>query len=111
LLYLFLEGASCLLCQSMMVAVSKQERKSLAIVLKTYKRSAAVTGVGIFLTYAIVLVSMNYVSNVSYVAALRQLSIPIGALLGIIFLKEAPRLPKLIGIATIFVGLVLAGAN
>ena len=111
LVYIFLEGTSCILWQSMLVAMRKQERKSLAIVLKTYKRSAAVTGVGIYLTYAIVLVSMNYVSNVSYVAALRQLSIPIGALMGIIFLKEPPFLPKLIGIGAIFVGLVLAGTN
>ena len=83
----------------------------IGVVLKTYKKSAAITGIGIFLTYTIVLVSMNYVSNVSYVAALRQLSIPIGALMGIVLLKEPPFLPKLIGIGTIFIGLVLAAFN
>jgi len=111
LLYLFLEATSCMLWQSLLVAVSKQERLSLAVVLKIHKRSAAVTGVGIFLTYAIVLVAMNYVSNISYVAALRQLSIPIGALMGIVLLKEPPFLPKSIGIGAIFFGLVLAAIN
>ncbi len=111
LLYLFMQATSCMLWQSMLVAMSKPERKSLTIVLKTYKRSTAITGIGIFLTYSIVLVSMNYVSNVSYVAALRQLSIPIGALMGIAFLKEPPYLPKSLGIGFIFLGLVLAAFN
>jgi len=52
---------------------------------------------------------MNYVRNVSYVAAFRQLSIPIGAVLGMALLKEQRYLPKVLGVVTIFVGLVLAG--
>ncbi len=77
--------------------------------LRAYKRSAALTGIGIYVTYGLVLASMNFVSNVSYVAAFRQLSIPIGALLGMAFLKEPPYRPKIIGLAVIFAGLVLAG--
>jgi len=56
-------------------------------------------------------VSMNYVSNVSYVAAFRQLSIPLGAIFGMAFLKEPRHLPKIVGIAVIFVGLVLVGVK
>ncbi len=45
---------------------------------------------GIFagLAYLLILISMGYVTNVSYVQAFRQLSLPIGLLLGVLVLKE-----------------------
>ena len=52
---------------------------------------------------------MNYVANVSYVAAFRQLSIPLGAIFGMTLLNEPRYLPKKTGITAIFIGLVLAG--
>ena len=69
------------------------------------------TGIGIYLTYGLVLVSMNYVTNVSYVAAFRQLSIPLGALLGIALLKEPRYPPKIIGVVIVFLGLVLVSTG
>ena len=111
LVYMVLEGISCSLWQSLFVAMSRRERQVMTEVLQSYKGPAAITGIGIFLTYGIVLVSMNYVSNVSYVAAFRQLSIPIGAMFGMALLKESRYLPKIVGIAAIFVGLVLAGVK
>jgi drug/metabolite transporter (DMT)-like permease len=68
-----------------------------------------VTGVFIMATYGLVLMSMAYVTNVSYVAAFRQLSIPIGAMLGLTLQHEPRYLPKLIGIGIITVGLILVG--
>ena len=109
LVYMVLEGISCSLWQSLFVAVSRRERQSLPEILKSFRGPAALTGIGIYLTYGIVLVSMNYVANISYVAAFRQLSIPIGAILGMSFLKESRYPPKLVGIASIFAGLVLVG--
>jgi drug/metabolite transporter (DMT)-like permease len=109
LLYMVLEGISCSLWQSLFVVVNRRERQRMSEVLKLFKGPAALTGIGIYLTYGIVLISMNYVSNVSYVAAFRQLSIPLGAMFGMVFLKEPRYLPKIIGIAAIFAGLVLAG--
>jgi len=111
LVYMVLEGISCSLWQSLFVAVNRRERQSIPAVLQSYKGPAALTGIGIYLTYGIVLVSMNYVSNVSYVAAFRQLSIPIGAILGMALLKEPRYLPKIFGIAVVFFGLVLAGVK
>jgi len=71
-------------------------------------RTAALMGVIILATYGLVLTSMAYVSNVSYVIAFRQLSIPIGAALGILVRKEKATPPKLTGIALVVTGLVLA---
>jgi drug/metabolite transporter (DMT)-like permease len=101
LVYMVLEGISCSLWQIVFVVLSVRE------VLQSYKKPAAMTGIGIYLTYGLVLLSMNYVSNVSYVAAFRQLSIPLGALAGMALLKEPRYLPKVTGIAAIFIGLVL----
>jgi drug/metabolite transporter (DMT)-like permease len=109
LVYMVLEGISSSLWQGLLVVVNRWERQSMPAVLKSHKGPAALTGIGIFLTYGIVLVAMNYVSNVSYVAAFRQLSIPLGAIFGIALLKEPRYLPKIVGIAAIFAGLVLAG--
>ena len=111
LLYMVLEGISSSIWQALFVVVNRKERQGISTVLKYYKGSAALTGIGIYFTYGIVLVAMNYVSNISYVAAFRQLSIPLGAILGMAILKETRYLPKIIGIAAIFVGLVLAGIN
>jgi drug/metabolite transporter (DMT)-like permease len=108
LVYMVLEGISCSIWQGLFVALNRCERRALSEVLKSYRGSAALTGIGIYLTYGIVLVSMNYVSNVSYVAAFRQLSVPLGALFGMALLKEPRYLPKLFGIGAIFLGLVLA---
>ena len=109
LVYMVLEGISCSLWQSLFVGVSRRARQSLPEVLKSFKGPAALTGIGIYLTYGFVLISMNYVSNISYVAAFRQLSIPIGAMLGMAVLKEPRYFPKLIGITAIFSGLILVG--
>ena len=111
LVYLVLEGISCSLWQGLFVVINRRERQSVLTVLKSYKGPAVLTGIGIYLTYGIVLVSMNFVTNVSYVAAFRQLSIPLGAILGMVFLKESRYLPKTLGVAGIFLGLVLASIN
>jgi len=66
-------------------------------------------GVGMYLAYVLILFAMLYVSDASYVAAFRQLSIPLGATLGIVLLKEPRYLPKLIGIVAVYGGLVLVG--
>jgi drug/metabolite transporter (DMT)-like permease len=104
-----LEGISCSIWQFLIVAFNSRERKNLIDVLHDFKAAAAITGIGIYLTYGLVLASMNYVTNVSYVAAFRQLSIPLGALFGMVLLNEPRYVPKIIGVAIIFLGLGIVG--
>ena len=59
------------------------------------------------LTYILVLAAMNYVKNVSYVQAFRQLGLVIGMLEGILILKERCSLTKILGIVLIVSGLVM----
>lgn len=61
----------------------------------------------IIATYLLILVSMSMVSEVSYVVALRQVSIPLGVLIGVIWLRESVSIPRLQGLALMVLGLVL----
>ena len=58
------------------------------------------------ITHLLVLGSIHFVKDISYVAALRQLSIPIGAIFGFIFLKEKPYKYRILGVSFIFIGIV-----
>lgn len=57
-------------------------------------------------TYGLVLLAMSLTENVSYVVALRQLSIPVGVGLGIWLLREPAHRPRLLGAGLVCVGLV-----
>ena len=59
------------------------------------------------LTYFLVLIAMNHVTNVSYVQAFRQIGLLIGMLEGIFILKERCTAPKVAGIVLILSGLAL----
>lgn len=69
--------------------------------------SAALAGIGIVSAYCLVLVAYGFARNVAYVVAFRQISLPIGTLLGIILLGEKMSSARLAGMALILAGLVL----
>jgi len=50
---------------------------------------------------------MSMVSEVSYVVALRQVSIPLGVMIGVIWLRESLSLPRLQGLIVMLAGLLL----
>jgi len=107
LLYACLEALSASMWLAIFIAFRRKSRASLREVLQTNRNRAVLTGVAIFLTYALVLISLAFVTNVSYVVGFRQLSIPLGTIAGILVLKEAPNAPKLTGVAIMCVGLIL----
>ncbi len=59
------------------------------------------------LTYLLVLMAMNFVTNVSYVQAFRQVGLLIGMLEGIFILKEKCTVTKIVGIVLILGGLAM----
>lgn len=111
LTYSLLESISSSLWLLLFVLASPEERRSAGALLRQGKRQFALAGAMIYLTYTIVLVSLAFVSNISYVVAFRQLSIPLGALMGIAILHEPAHRPKLVGVAVMFAGLVLVGTG
>lgn len=111
LLYAFLEAIATCLWLLLFVVSRKQGREQCLRVLHTRKRPAFLAGLGIYLTYTLVLIAMYLARNVSYVVGFRQLSIPIGVLMGVMFLKEPISRPKALGVATLVLGLVLIGTG
>jgi uncharacterized membrane protein len=109
LLYLFLDGIISTLWLCPVVLLRKSERDNLVRVIRQDMRMMTLTGVGINLTYGLVLVAMAFVTNVSYVVVLRQLSIPLGVLLGVAVLREPAHMPRLVGAGLVFLGVVLVG--
>jgi drug/metabolite transporter (DMT)-like permease len=70
-------------------------------------RDAIIMGIGSYASYALVLIAMLYASDVSYVAGFRQLSVPIGAAVGILWLGERLNTGRALGLLAISVGLLL----
>ncbi|MBR4612519.1 MAG: hypothetical protein IKO40_07365 [Kiritimatiellae bacterium] len=60
------------------------------------------------MTYVLVLVAMNFVSNVAYVQAFRQIGLVFGLVESVFILKERCTAPKVIGVALILSGLAVS---
>ena len=108
-LFLVFEIITTAFFMGIFVVMKKDERRAFIEIVKTSKVKACMAGTATYLAYGLVLVATAFVANVSYVAALRQLSIPLGAFAGILLLGEACNRPRVIGIATITTGLILVG--
>lgn len=113
LFYIALQTSSTTLALGLTTILYAPERRQLARLMasRSLLLSGALTGVIIMATYGLVLAAMAFVTNVSYVAAFRQLSIPIGAVFGLAFLGEPRYPPKLVGVGVVTVGLVLVGVG
>jgi drug/metabolite transporter (DMT)-like permease len=107
LVYAFLESVMASAWLLLYVLASQKGRSEMKNLLAINKTKAVLAGLAIQITYGIVLISMAFVNNVSYVVGFRQLSIPLGAALGIFVLKEKLCPPKLAGVITMFMGLML----
>jgi drug/metabolite transporter (DMT)-like permease len=108
-LYSFFEGLTSSLWLGVLVLARRQGRAELQEAWRAQLWQAGLTGVGIYVAYTLVLVSMAFVTNVSYAVAFRQVSVPLGAVVGVLVLGDRPHLPKLVGVTAMFVGLVLVG--
>lgn len=83
------------------------ERRALRQQWRNNKRVCFVAGAMVLATYGLVLIAMGHTQDVSYVVALRQASIPIGALLAVFWLKEVLPPIKWIALSVMMLGLVL----
>ena len=109
LLYAFFEGLTSALWLTLWIAWHNARRAEAREVARLYLGRAWLAGFFINLGYTLVLVAMGFAANVSYVVAFRQISIPLGALVGVFALKEPRYRPKFAGVLIMFAGLVLVG--
>ena len=111
LLFISLQTISTAVMLGLGTLLLKSERRLLPGMLRNRSLllMGMLTGIVVMGTYGLALAAMAYVTNVSYVAAFRQLSIPIGALLGFTIAHEPRYRPKLWGIGIVTLGLVFVG--
>jgi len=107
LIYIALENVFIELFLIPYVMGHRGERETFWRIKRTSLRYPAISGVICTAGYTLVLGAMMLVTNVSYVVAFRQISIFLGAILGIIIFKEKLTVPKAVGLGLIFAGLVL----
>jgi drug/metabolite transporter (DMT)-like permease len=111
LVYAIIAGISASLWLGAFVALRRQDRRQARALTRADLRQAFLVGLFIFVGYALVLVALALVPNVGYAVAFRQLSIPLGAVLAIVLLKEPAYRPRLLGVGMVFVGLVLVATG
>ena len=100
----FVEGGLAV-GELIVVAFDPEERRILKeLAFKSlYPELAGVCG---SCAYALVMLAMLHVTNVSYLQAFRQMSLPVGFFAGLLILKEKGSAPKYIGMVLIFAGLI-----
>ena len=89
------------------VACFRRTREEAADIWRRRSWMPFVAGCCSSMTYLSVLLAMNFVTNVAYVQAFRQLGLLIGMLEGFFILKEQCTLTKIIGITLILEGLAM----
>ncbi len=95
-------------CTAMLVIAVGGNRKYKFFTVEIFRSPHPyLAGVFAGLAYMLVLAAMGFVSNVCYVQVFRQLSLPVGMLLGIWILKEKATRRKLIGMCLILGGLAV----
>jgi len=90
-----------------LMALLPAERRRLPALRQQGLTMLVVTGLMMTCTYGLVLIAMALTDEVSYVVALRQLSIPVGVLMGVLWLKEPASRAKAVGTLVMLAGLVL----
>lgn len=111
LLYLVLECVFTAFWLQIIMLFTKKSTARFRANWRHLLKPAILTGLAIGATYGIVLLAMTHANNVSYVVGLRQLSIPLGTMMGVFILREKGSLPRFIGVGILFIGLVLVAVG
>jgi drug/metabolite transporter (DMT)-like permease len=106
-IYASLEFIFAFLWILLFLLISNPQNLKQVFIITPKLKSAAIVGIGSFSAYFLVLLAMSFVTNISYVVSFRQLSIPLGALLGVIIFKEKCSIYKIMGIIILLIGLLI----
>ncbi len=107
LIYLLVQNLISIAFMFPMVMGRATGRRRISEILTHRLKNTAITGIGISGTYSLVLTAMSFASDITYVVAFRQLSIPLGTLMGVLLLKEKVTGPKILGMTILCFGLIL----
>ncbi|POR00486.1 hypothetical protein AU468_09645 [Alkalispirochaeta sphaeroplastigenens] len=107
LLYAALQSASTAAVLAFLGVLRQGPRRFGRSLRALWGGSAFLAGAAIVVAYGLVLVAYGFAQNVSYVVAFRQVSLPLGTLMGVVLLQERLTPPRLVGTVLIIAGLVL----
>lgn len=105
--FMVLQALMTLIWAVPLLAMLPAERRRLPALRQQGLAMLVATGLMMTCTYGLVLIALALTDEVSYVVALRQLSIPVGVLMGVLWLKEPASRAKAIGTLVMLAGLVL----
>ncbi len=111
IVYAFFEGSFSVMWLAVFTLSRKGGFNAVRKTIKTSWRVSLLTGGAIYLTYSMVLISMAYVTDISYVVAFRQAGIPIGVILSVLLLKEKASPARFTGVFIMLIGLILVGTG
>lgn len=104
--YLFLIQMGLTLGEVPLVLFDKNERSAFREFSGKKLLYPIIAGICSSGAYALILIAMQYVTNVSFIQAFRQLSLPLGFLAGVLFLHEKSSATKIAGLLLILAGLI-----
>lgn len=98
------------LCTALWIAVlcGRKTRAEAAEIWHRRSWSPILAGACSSMTYVLVLIAMNFVSNVAYVQAFRQIGLLMGLAEAVFILKERCTAPKVAGVILILAGLTIS---
>lgn len=105
--YMVLQAFASLIWMLPVILLGRNEQQALRKLLAGPLLVYVGAGVLVLATYGLVLVAMAMTDEISYLVALRQASIPLGALGGILLLKESVTHLKVLALLLLTSGLVL----
>ena len=83
-----------------------RSKHNIGLVWANKWKMSALVGLGLMGTYLLILFAFR-LDQASYIVAVREFSVVVGSLMGVIFLAESLTLPKILGIAAIACGVIL----
>ncbi|MBQ7402537.1 MAG: EamA family transporter [Lentisphaeria bacterium] len=105
--YLFLIQMGLSLGELPLIVFDKEERAAFRKLWSKEIIYPVIAGICSSGAYALILLAMPHVTNVSFIQAFRQLSLPLGFLAGVIFLHEKSSATKIVGLCLILSGLLI----
>ncbi len=106
-LYIFFENLFILPFLIVFIMKNGAERNELKSFFENFSFTPFIAGTLCTVSYSLILMAMSMSDNISLVVALRQLSVPIGAMAGILLLKESCPFTKIFSVILILGGLLL----
>ena len=104
--YLFLIQMGLTLGEVPLIIFDRAERSAFRELMSKEIIYPVIAGICCSGAYALVLFAMQFVTNVSFIQAFRQLSLPLGFLAGVLFLHEKSSATKITGLLCIVAGLL-----